>query len=152
MAAFTITAYNSFRKWLGDCAFGLISETLVNTDAVKLMLLSASYTPNIDADDFLNDVRTYEVSNGSGYTTNGFTIAGKTNTQDNTNDRSIVAADAISQGSFTKTFRYAVLYRDTGGADSARRLMFLLDFGAAQTLTSETLAIAWDATTGIAYF
>lgn len=47
------------------------------SDDIRHMLLTASYTPDLDAHDFLDDVVANEAS-GTGYTAGGFAIATKT--------------------------------------------------------------------------
>ena len=47
----------------------------LDTDVLKGILLTSSYTPNLTAHDFQNDL-TNEVANGNGYTTGGATLAG----------------------------------------------------------------------------
>lgn len=45
-----------------------------DSDTLKVSLLTSSYTPDLDAHDFFDDVSAYEVS-GTGYTTGGASLA-----------------------------------------------------------------------------
>lgn len=49
-----------------------------NSDTIYAALLTASYTPNLDTDDYWNDISANEVANGNGYTTNGQLLTGCT--------------------------------------------------------------------------
>lgn len=139
----TAALYNAFRKAMIDAALlgGSISGTL------KLALLADTYTPDVDADDFFDDVVADEVS-GTGYSAGGATIGGATSGQDNTNDRGYFDANDVSWAGSTITARYAVLYFDTG-TDSTSRLVCYVDFGSNQSTSGTTFAVNWDNTSQI---
>jgi hypothetical protein len=118
-------------------------EVDFDTDTIKVALLSSSYTPNQDTDDYFNDVSTYEVS-GTGYTAGGATLASKTvGYTSGTNVTKFDAAD-VSWTSSTITARYAVVYVATGTA-STSALIGYVDFGSDQSSSSGTFSIVWDA-------
>lgn len=48
-----------------------------DSDTIKVTLHTSSYTPSLDADDFVNDL-TNEIANGAGYTTGGVTLGSPT--------------------------------------------------------------------------
>ncbi len=50
-----------------------------NSDVIKAMLLTSSYTPDRTLHDYVDDIRAYEVS-GTGYTAGGATLTGCTAT------------------------------------------------------------------------
>src|SRR6266496_2249048 len=85
-----------------------------DTDTIKISLHTATYSLNVDADDFFNDV-TNEVSSAN-YTAGGNTLASASVTYDSaTNETRLDAADTSWTGvSFTA--RYAVVYKSTGTA------------------------------------
>jgi hypothetical protein len=93
------------------------------TDTLKVMLLSAAYTPNKDHN-FISDISANELS-GTGYTA-GFggagrkTLASKTVTQDDTNDLAIFdAADVTWTAINAGTVAYAAVVKEvTSNADS----------------------------------
>jgi hypothetical protein len=95
--------YNSFKK---DIMSGAID---LDTDTIKVMLVTSSYTPNIDTHDFMDDV-TNEVS-GTGYTAGGAELASKTVTVDTTDDEGVFDAADLTWSTSTITARGAVLYR-----------------------------------------
>jgi hypothetical protein len=118
-------------------------EVDFDTDTIKVALLSSSYTPNQDTDDYFNDVSTYEVT-GTGYTAGGATLASKTvGYTAGTNVTKFDAAD-VSWTSSTITARYAVVYVATG-TSSTSALIGYVDFGSDQSSSSGTFSIVWDA-------
>lgn len=129
--------YNSFKR---DIMNGSID---LDTDTIKIMLTTSSYTPNIDTHTKRSDI-TNEVS-GTGYTAGGATLANKAVTADTTNDRGVFDADDVSWTTSTITARYAVLYKSRGGASSADELIMYLDFSTDYTSTAGTFLITWNA-------
>jgi hypothetical protein len=132
--------YNSAKVKLGN---GSINWP---TDTIKMALVTSAYTPSATAHTFFSDI-TNEVAATGGYTAGGFTLAGCTDTQDNTNNRAIYAATDFSQSALTTAFRYAVIYKSTG-TPSTSPLICVIDFGSTQTLTSYILQIALNAGIG----
>ncbi len=93
------------------------------TDTLKVMLLSSAYTPNKDHN-FISDISANELS-GTGYTA-GFggsgrkTLAGKTVTQDDTNDLAVFDANDVTWTAINAgTVAYAAVVKEvTSNADS----------------------------------
>lgn len=129
--------YNSFKR---DIANGSID---LDTDTIKLMLVTSDYTPNIDTNTKRSDV-TNEVS-GAGYTTGGSALQNKTVTINTTSDKAIFDADDVTFSTASITARGAVLYKSRGGASSADELICYLDFGSDITSTAGNFNIAFDA-------
>lgn len=112
----------------------------LDTDTIKFILLTGSYTPAQATHNFRDDLGANESSGGSGYTAGGFTLGSKA--------LAIVsltlnwdAADisqAITGGPFA--FRYGAWYKARGGASSADELIGYVDFGA-QSVTDATINI-----------
>lgn len=117
-----------------------------DTDTVKVMLTSSSYTPDLDAHDFASDISN-EVS-VSGYASGGQTLTSKTVTLDTANDRvDVDAADvvwSIPSGS-TLTARYAVIYKAVGTTMTVSPLIALIDFAGDQVASNGALTISWSA-------
>ena len=114
-----------------------------DTDTIKVALVSSSYTPNQDSDDYWDDVSSYEVT-GTGYTAGGATLASKTvGYTSGTNVTKFDAAD-VSWTSSTITARYAVVYLSTGSS-STSVLIAYVDFGSDQSSSSGTFSISWSA-------
>lgn len=139
-------------KWYGLAARQQWSATAADrvdwvTDTIKVTLHTATYTPNQDTDDYFNDA-TNELAGGTGYTAGGETLASKTLTYDTvSNTVRLDAADVTWTFSASKTFRYAVVRKDTG-VSTTSVLMGFVDFGSDQT-TSGTFTLQWDATDGV---
>lgn len=119
-------------------------DTDLDTDQLYVMLCTSSYAPNQDTHEFKSDV-TNEVT-GTGYTATGQLLTGAAVVYNaSTNVWSLDAADA-SWPSSTITARYAVVYdRSSGGADSARRLILYVDFGADFSSVASNFTIQWNA-------
>ncbi len=128
--------FNSFKKKIMDGSIDL------DTDTIKVALVTSTYTPDQDAHDFFDDV-TNEVS-GTGYTAGGASLANKAVTADNTDNEGVFDADDVSWSTSTITARGAVLYKSTGTA-STSALIAYLDFGTDKTSTAGTFTIAWNA-------
>lgn len=129
--------YNSFKY---DCSTGAID---LNTDTFKIMLVTSTYTPNIDTHTKRSDI-TNEVS-GTGYSAGGATLSGVSVTNDTTNDRTAFDATDPTWASSTITARGAVIYKSRGGASSADELVCYLDFGSDITSTAATFTVTFGA-------
>lgn len=102
-----------------------------------LGLVTASYTPNLDTDEFWSTPVTNELSNGSGYTTNGFDVTGATLTYDATSDQvRLDIGDPSWAFSATRTWKYGVLYERTSASDATRKLFGLLTWDVSQTVSA----------------
>lgn len=128
--------YNSFKRDIMNGAIDL------DTDTIKVMLVTSSYTPDADAHTKRSDI-TNEVS-GTGYSAGGATLANAAVTADNTDDEGVFDADDASWANATITARGAVLYKSRGGASSADELICYFDFGADKTSTNGTFLITWN--------
>lgn len=108
----------------------------------KLTLHTSTFTPNVDTMTFQSDL-TNEVASGSGYTTGGVTLSGLALTYDATSDQ--VRWDFTDPAwTFTGavSWRYGVVWIDTAGASTTDPLMFLLDWGTTNTVsTAYTLTL-----------
>ena len=114
----------------------------LDTDTIKVALVSSSYTP-ADAHDFFDDV-TNEVANSGTYAAGGASLANKTVTQDDTDDEGVFDADDVVFTSATITARAAILYKSTGVA-STSPLIAYIDFGADKASAAGTFTITWAA-------
>jgi hypothetical protein len=99
-----------------------------DSDTFKTMLVTSSYTPNKDTDDFRNDV-TNEVAAGGGYTAGGTAATVTVAAIDTANDRIEVTMAGGNWPSSTITAAGAVIYKSRGGASSADELVAYIDFG-----------------------
>lgn len=129
--------YNSFKKKIMDGSIDL------DTDTIKVALTTSSYTPDQDSHDFFDDV-TNEIS-GTGYSAGGATLANKTVTQDNTDNKGVFDADDTAWASSTITnARYAIVYKSTGVA-STSALICAIDFGSNYSSSNGTFTLPWAA-------
>jgi hypothetical protein len=134
-------------KWFTNGPKQLATSTSWTTDTIKVMLCSASYTPNQDTHEFKSSV-TNELPTANGYTLRGATLATKTATSDAaTNETRLGSAPVVwTAGSGqTLTARYAVVYKDTG-TDGTSPLLGWVDFEADVSATNDTFTITPDAT------
>jgi hypothetical protein len=113
----------------------------LDTDTIKVALVTSTYTPDIDAHDNFDDI-TNEVT-GTGYTAGGATLGSVTVTVDNTDDEGVFDAADTSWTSSTITARGAVIYKSTGTA-STSKLICYVDFGSNITSTASTFQITWN--------
>lgn len=120
-----------------------------DTDTFKIILRTSADAPNLDTDDFRDDL-TGELSTASGYTAGGATLGSVTVTYDSATDQvRFDAADTNWVFSAGVTWRYAEIYKSRGGASSADELLANLNWGSDQTV-STSYTLVWDPT-GILY-
>jgi len=122
-----------------------------DTDTIKVMLVTGSYTPDQDAHDFRNDLGANEVAASGTYVAGGATIGSRSLSIDAaSNEVRLIGADVQWTG-FTGAFRYAVVYKARGGASSADELIAYSDLGA-QSVTNATVTLDYDQTNGVCKF
>lgn len=121
--------YNSFKQKLAQAKFDFSADTFY------AMLVTATYAPNIDTDDFRNDV-TNEVV-GTGYTADGKAIAAVL-TLDTATDTANITFGDVTWPTSTITARAAVIYKRRGGLASADELVAYVDFGSNKTSSGGT--------------
>lgn len=114
----------------------------LDTDTIKVMLVTSSYTPDQDVHDFKDDI-TNEVS-GTGYTAGGTALANKAVTADNTDNEGVFDADDVTWASSTITARGAVIYKDTG-TPSTSPIICYIDFGSDKSSSAGNFTISWNA-------
>ena len=139
--ATTITAYDHLWKLLATGGIDL------DTDTLKLALVTSSYTPNTAHDEWA-DVSANEVATGAGYTTGGATLATPVATNSN------IDYDDVTWTALTKTFRYAVCYKSGSGGGLTNPLLFyiLLDSTPADIVsTGSNYTIQWNSTDKLFY-
>jgi hypothetical protein len=135
--------YNSFKgRILGDDSI-VASAINLKSDTIKIALLSASHTPDVDADEFFDDVSGDEVAASGTYSAGGATLT-KTLSTDDTDDEGVFDATDVSFTGASIAARYAVVYKDTGVAATSP-LICLIDFGSTYTSTAGTFALPFAA-------
>lgn len=134
---------NSFKgRLMGDTAQ---IGTAINlaSDTIKLMLLTSSYTPDIDANVFISDISANEVAASGSYSAGGVTLT-KSSSTDDTDDEGVFDATDVSITTATITARYAAIYKDTG-TPATSPVICVIDFGSNQSSTAGTFAITFAA-------
>lgn len=117
-------------------------EIDLDTDTVKVALVTSAYTFDQDAHDYFNDI-TNEVT-GSGYTAGGATLASKTvGYTAGTNTFKFDAAD-VTWANSTITARGAVVYVSTGVASTSPLLAYF-NFGSDKISSGGDFDLVWDA-------
>lgn len=117
------------------------------SDDLKVVLVTDGYTPDIDADEFLDDISS-EVS-GTGYSSGGKSLANVSVGRDDANDRAYLDADNLTWPLATFTARAAVVYQNTG-TPSTSRLLAYVDFDEDKISSGQDFTIEWHAN-GILY-
>lgn len=128
------TFYNSYKV---DAAKGAVN---VESDTIKVMLVTSLYTFDPDSHSFKNDV-TNEVI-GTGYTAGGRTIANLAVVKDNMNDKAVINGDNVLWSTVTLTARGAVVYKDTGISSTSPLLMYI-DFGQDEAVAEDEFLLNW---------
>lgn len=113
------------------------------SDTIKCALATSSYTPDMDAHDFFNDI-TNEVS-GTGYTAGGATLTTKTLGITGGTNTIKFDADDVSWTTATFSAAYGIIYDSTPGTAATNPLLWLVDFGGTQTVTAGTFSIVFNA-------
>lgn len=128
--------YNSYKVLEGNGGINL------DTDVIKVMLVTNVYVPNIDTHDFRDDV-TNEVV-GAGYVSGGKILANIVVAIDTVNDRATLDGDDIQWAASTITAAGAVIYRNVG-TPATDDLIGFLDFGGDIVSDNGDFDIAWNA-------
>ncbi len=101
--------FNNYHEELGKGNINYTSNTF------KLMLMTDSYTPNIDTEAFRADVS--NEASGTNYTAGGQTLDSVTLTQDNTNDRAVVDfANEVFSNVTLADVDGAIVYKDNSNS------------------------------------
>ena len=112
----------------------------LDSDTIRVALVTDSYTPDQDNHEFFDDV-TDEVV-GAGYVADGAEITGKTVTQDDTDNEGVFDSDDVEWTTSTITARAGVIWKDTG-TDNTSPLIRYHDFGINKSTTGTTFKITW---------
>lgn len=128
---------NSFKKHIMNGGIDL------DTDTIKVMLLTSTHVQNQDTFEFISAVSANEVV-GTGYTAGGQALAGKVVSQDDTDNEGVFDANDIVWATSTITARYAAIYKDTGVAATSP-IIAILDFATDQISSAGNFTITWGA-------
>lgn len=99
------------------------------TDTIKCMLLTSSYSPNLNSDTWYNDIYANEVT-GGGYTARGVQLTSQSIALSGTTvNFNAAAVSWVQNASGFTNAQYAVIYKDTG-TNTSSPLIAVLNFGA----------------------
>lgn len=121
----------------------LNKEIDFDSDTIKVMLCTSSYTPDQDTHIYKDVSVNNEVANGNGYTTGGATLASKAITYTGATNVIMLDAADVTWAASTITARYAVIYDDTPG--SSKPLLGYVDFGENKVSSGGNFTITWGA-------
>lgn len=120
------------------------------SDTIKVALVTSSYTPAQDTDQYWSVPQANEIS-GTGYTAGGIALSGKSvGTVVSPHEIPLLASN-ISWTTATFSCSFAVVYKNTG-TPSTSPVMGYVDFGGAESVTSGTFALNFDPTNGVLAF
>lgn len=115
----------------------------LDTDTIKIALVTSAYTPDQDAHDFFDDVTNEVVA--TGYTAGGATLANKVVSADNTDNEGVFDADNPSWSiTNSLTARGAVIYKSTGVAGTSPLICYI-DFGTDYTAIDSAFSVNFNA-------
>ena len=107
----------------------------------KVMFVSASYTLDQDAHDFINDVSTYEVT-GTGVSAGGVSLGSPTTTVDGSTNTVKLSGSNIS--SINVSGCYAVVYVSTG-TPSTSPVLAIVDLSEGTATNVTITGVTWNA-------
>lgn len=127
-------------QWFAQSGALLIAR-LWGPQDMKVALMKATYTPDVDSNLRYADVSAQELAAGGGYTVGGKSLTGKSTAYDAAlNEYNLLAADLSWGPGATFQTRYAVIYE----ADTTDKYLWaLLDFGALQDISNGTFLLDW---------
>lgn len=123
---------------------GAMSWKTTSGSTFKLALLTTSYTPNQDTDEFWDDISANEVAESGTYSAGGATLTTADPTVDTASNETRFDASDVSFTSFTGTAGYMVIYQSTGTAGTSRLICYQA-FDPAKAATNGTFAITFAA-------
>lgn len=122
--------YNEAITSIGKCEIDYLNDDIV--------VLLTTDDGDIDNDTYISDL-TGEIT-GGGYTRQ--TLASKTITTDDTNNRAIFDAADTQWTGLTNSFRYIHVAQNSG-SDATSRLITKIDTGSVQAIDNGTYDITW---------
>lgn len=143
--------YNSGKRDLLQGAVSLSADAV--NGLLRVILVSGSYTPDIDAHTRYRDVSAHEVNVADpgrivNYFAGGQALSASVSfTTDTTNDRGTFDAADLTWVTATIAARYAIILKQrNGGSDKENdNLVTYIDFGSTQSSSSGNFAIQWHA-------
>lgn len=143
----------TFNSYKGDIITGAVSLSGdCAANLIRVILLSASWTPDIDANLRYGNISAHEINVADpgrivGYVAGGQAISAATFAVDNTNDRGTWDAPDNTWPSSTISARYLVVVkvRASGANKELDNLVLYQDFGSTQSSSNGSYTIQWNA-------
>src|SRR5262245_34811971 len=98
-------------KWFTNGVKHIVSDASWTGDTIKVLLTTASYTPDQDGHEFKSSI-TNEVT-GTGYSAGGVTLGTKSVSVDAASNETRLIAAPAQWTTATFTCRYAIVWKDT---------------------------------------
>ena len=136
----TFAFYGKFLQGNADGSNQIDWDTDAVGGSIRVALTTASYTPNVDSDQYWGVASGNEVT-GSGYNANGTPITTRSVTLDTTNNRVGLIGDDTTWGTATISgIRYAVVFRAVPAGSASSPLICYADLGA-QSVTGANFTL-----------
>lgn len=132
--AITAHAYGQFMAALATKTVNL------STDALKVMLVTSSYTPNQAGDQYASTPQAFEIT-GTGYSAGGTALT-SVSIADTGNVWTLSAANT-AWTTATFTARYGIVYDSQSGSLGSDPVIGYVDFGANQSPSGINFQINW---------
>lgn len=118
--AVTVVPYN-------DSLMNMLKAMNLGSDTLKVCLLTAAYTPDVDNHTTYADVSANELAGSGNYTTGGATMSSNAVTADDTNNRAKFDAVDVTWPALTMSAaaQYAAIYNTS----DSNNLLLYVDFG-----------------------
>lgn len=132
--------YNSFKGKIMDGSIDL------DTDTIKVVLVTSSYTPDIDSHTQYSHITNQVV--GDGYTAGGATLGSAAVSVNTTDDRGEFDAADVTWSNSTITARGAILYKyvdNAGSPADTSPLICYFDFTEDKVSSNGDFTIQWHA-------
>lgn len=130
-------------RWFGRAFLAALNKEIdIDSDTIKMMLCTSSFTPNQDTMDYKNDV-TAEVT-GEGYTAGGQTLTGVSIAYNGTNNTITIDCNDVVWENATITASYAVIYDDTPGTEATKPLLGYISFAEPVSSTAGDFTVTID--------
>jgi len=110
-------------RMYGRCVYSAFLKGILwgEADNCKVALLTGTYAPDQDLDNFFDDVSANEIASGDGYTSGGKSLTWDVETSPlvfvgspDPGGKLELRADDVIWASLTASFQHAVIYYDTG--------------------------------------
>lgn len=126
-------------RLLGDNA--QISAAIdLEADTMKAMFLTSTHITDIDADVFIDDISTNEISATGSYSAGGITLTTTASTDDTNNLGALDATDYSVTSATIADVQYLATYKDSG-TPSTSPIVVIHDLGGVKSCSNGTFSV-----------